>query len=57
MQMKKVIIQKNSLAEKLKAGLDMSFKNLVKAKQQSNGVLVFSENGKIIKVKARDIKI
>jgi len=41
----------------LEKGLRRSFKKLVKEKQQSNSVLFFSENGKIVKVKAKDIKV
>ncbi len=44
------------LKEKILKGLDLTFKKLVKSKRQTGGVFVFSENGKIIKVKARDIK-
>jgi len=34
----------------------LSFKKLVLQKQAENGYLIFSEKGKIIKVKASDIK-
>ena len=44
------------LKEKILKGLDLTFKKLVKTKRQTDGVFVFSENGKIIKVKARDMK-
>ena len=49
-------IKNEELFEKIKKGLDLTFKKLLKAKRQTDGVFVFSENGKIIKVKARDIK-
>jgi hypothetical protein len=55
--MKKSNIGEASFSEKLKTGLTLSFKKLVKAKQQSNGVFIFSEKGKIVKIKARDIKL
>jgi hypothetical protein len=48
---------KDDLENLLAKGLHLSFKRLVKAKQQSNSELYFSENGKIIKVKAKDIKV
>ena len=44
------------LKEKIKIGLDLTFKKIVQSKRQSNSELVFFENGKIVKIKARDIK-
>lgn len=44
------------LREKIKVGLELSFKNLVKHKRQTGGTFVFSENGVIKKVKAEDIE-
>jgi hypothetical protein len=44
------------LKEKILKGLDLTFKKLVKAKRQTGGVFVFSENGIIKKVKAEDIE-
>ena len=55
--MKKENKDQQLFTDKLKKGLDLSFKKLVKTKQQTDGVLLFSENGKIIKVKAKDIKL
>jgi hypothetical protein len=49
-------IEKNTeLREKIKKGLDLTFKKLLKAKRQTGGTFVFSENGKIKKIKASDI--
>jgi hypothetical protein len=45
------------LHQKISEGLDLTFKKLVAYKQKNNGVFVFSENGKIITVKAKDIKL
>lgn len=44
------------LKEKIKIGLELSFKNLVKHKCQTGGTFVFSENGVIKKIKAEDVK-
>jgi hypothetical protein len=44
------------LKEKIRLGLDLTFKKLVQSKRQSDGEFVFFENGKIVKIKARDIK-
>ena len=48
---------KQDFTTQLEKGLRLSFKKLVKSKQQNNAVLFFSENGKIIKVKAKDLKV
>lgn len=55
--MKKKTDQIKDFSERLQKGLDLSFKKLVKAKQQNNGMFVFSENGKLIRIKAKDIKL
>jgi hypothetical protein len=41
--------------EKIKKGLDLTFKKLLEEKRQKNGEFIFSRNGKIVKIKARDI--
>lgn len=43
--------------QKITEGLKKSFAKLVAQKKKENGVLVFSEMGKIIKVKAKDIRL
>ncbi len=45
------------LREKIRLGLSLAFKKLVAYKAKNDGVLVFSDQGKIIKVKAKDIKL
>jgi hypothetical protein len=50
-------INNTEIREKIRKGLDLTFKKLVAYKQKNNGVFVFSENGKIITVKAKDIKL
>ncbi|MES1223959.1 MAG: hypothetical protein ABUT20_51165 [Bacteroidota bacterium] len=54
--MKQASLKPVSLKNQLKKGLDLSFKKLVESKKINDGVLIFSRNGKIVKVKARDIK-
>lgn len=49
-------LKDEELLEKIKKGLDLTFKKLVKAKRQTGGVFVFSENGIIKKVKAEDLE-
>lgn len=43
------------LRNKIKKGLDLTFKRLLKSKSQSNGIIVLSENGRIKKVRATDL--
>jgi hypothetical protein len=54
-QMKTNIESNDELRNKIKKGLDLTFKKLLKSKRQTDGYLVFSENGKIKKIKATDI--
>jgi hypothetical protein len=53
--MKKGNISNAEIKEQVKKGLDLTFKKLLKVKQQTNGFLVVSENGEIKKIKATDI--
>jgi hypothetical protein len=43
------------IREKIRKGLDLTFKKLLKSKRQTDGTFVFSENGVIKKVKAVDM--
>lgn len=43
------------IMEKFRIGLELSFKKLVHEKSLTDGTLMFSNNGKIEKVKARDL--
>ena len=43
------------LRNKIKKGLDLSYKRLLKSKSQSNGILVLSENGRIRKIRAAEL--
>jgi hypothetical protein len=53
--MKDSIKEYSEFKEKLQKGLELAFRKLLLAKQQSNGFLVLSENGIIKKVKATDL--
>lgn len=53
--MKKSNIDIEKLREQIFTGLELSFQKLLKQKKEQNGVFVFSENGKIIKIKASDL--
>ena len=43
------------IREKILKGLEISFEKLVKEKAKNDEELVFSENGEIVRVKAKDI--
>ena len=45
----------NIIGEKILKGLQISFEKLVKEKAKNDEDLIFGENGKIIRVKAKDI--
>lgn len=44
-----------ALRSKLLVGLSLSYTRLIEKKQIEDGNLIFSENGKIVKVKARKL--
>lgn len=44
-----------ALRNKLLIGLNLSFNRLIEKKQKEDGNLIFSKNGKVIKVKASTI--
>lgn len=54
--MKKDFIDNTEIRERIKQGLDLTFRKLLKSKRQTNSFLILSENGKIKRVKATDIK-
>ncbi len=45
------------LKEKILTGSKLAIKKLIEKKQQEDAYLIVSEKGKVIKVKARDIKL
>ena len=42
---------------KILQGIEISYNKLLTERQKEDGELLFSENGKVIKVKARDLKM
>lgn len=44
------------LHDKIIKGLDLTFINLLRSKQKEDGEFIFSENGKIIRIKANEMK-
>lgn len=45
----------NDMRGKILKGLDLSFKRLLATKQKEDGELIFSENGQIVRVKAKEL--
>ncbi len=43
------------LRSKILQGIDLAYHRLLAAKQKEDGFLVISRNGKIVKVKAKDL--
>jgi len=41
---------------KILQGIEISFNKLLSERQKEDGELIFSENGKVMNVKARDLK-
>lgn len=44
------------LRDKILKGIELSYDRLLISKQKDDAVLVFSRNGQIVKVKARELK-
>jgi hypothetical protein len=53
--MKNTNFDSGKMKDLLNKGLELTFVRLLKQKKEKNGFFVFSENGKIKKVKAEDI--
>ena len=49
-------INTDELRAKIEKGLDLAFERLLIKKQKEDGEFVFSQNGKIVHIKARDFK-
>jgi len=44
------------MRSKILQGIEISFNKLLSERQKEDGELIFSENGKVMNVKARDLK-
>jgi len=47
--------KENDIREKILKGLELTYKKLIKSKKERNLDLIISQNGKIIKLRAKDI--
>lgn len=47
--------EKRDMRDKILHGIALAFERLVEQKKREDGELVFSENGKIVRVRARDL--
>ena len=53
----KVMTESDKVFDKITAGMRLAVKRLIEKRQQENGNLIISRNGKVVKIKAREIKI
>lgn len=53
--MKKDKLNTTELRNKILKGLDIAIEKLIQNKQKENGELIYSVNGKVVKVKAKDL--
>jgi hypothetical protein len=44
------------MKKQILAGIELAFKKLIETKSREDGELVFSKDGKIVKVKARELQ-
>lgn len=49
-------VELNDMRTKILQGIEMSYNKLLSERQEEDGELLFSENGKVVKVKARELK-
>ncbi|MDD4968898.1 MAG: hypothetical protein PHT07_05670 [Paludibacter sp.] len=49
-------VELKDMRTKILQGIEMSYNKLLSDRQKEDGDLIFSENGKVIKVKARELK-
>jgi hypothetical protein len=54
--MKNKILENADIKERVMKGLDLTFIKLLNSKSQTNGIIVFSQNGIIKKLKASDLR-
>ena len=50
-------IEEEDIHEKIKRGVQLAYRRLIEQKQREDGELVYSINGKIVHVRARDIEL
>jgi len=49
-------VEIKELRDKIVRGIALAYERLVEQKKKEDGELVFSDKGKIVKIKARDLK-
>ncbi|WP_203558371.1 hypothetical protein [Bacteroides sp. 224] len=49
--------ERTELVEKIRRGVALAYRRLIEQKKREDGELIFSQNGKIVRVKARDIEL
>ncbi len=49
-------VEFNRLSQKIEAGIQLASKKLLEKTKKEGGELIFSKHGKVVRIKARDIK-
>jgi hypothetical protein len=49
-------VELKDMRTKILQGIEMSYNKLLSERQEEDGELLFSEKGKVVKVKARELK-
>lgn len=49
--------KKEDINEKIKRGVKLAYRRLIEKKQREDGELIYSIDGKIVRIRARDIKL
>lgn len=55
--MNKDKINTTDLRSKILKGIDLAVERLIRKKQKEDGELVFSQNGQVVVVKAKDLEV
>ncbi|NDV57498.1 hypothetical protein [Bacteroides sp. 519] len=49
--------EQEKLGDKLQRGINLAYRRLIEQKQREDGELIYSIKGKIVHIRARDIKL
>lgn len=49
--------EKEELSKKIIRGVNLAYRRLIEKKQREDGELIYSIDGKIVRIRARDIKL
>ncbi|MDL2213160.1 hypothetical protein LJC29_04250 [Bacteroides sp. OttesenSCG-928-N06] len=49
--------EQEKLGDKIQRGIDIAYRRLIEQKQREDSELIYSIKGKIVRIRARDIKL